>query len=310
MNWQEIEKDILNVYPSLQTAVIECGNSNLRFFYLPEGFKDLGHVVTFGYVNFGSPDDCGHLLQQLYAKSKDLKVDRIVGPINFTTFFDYRLKMNNFDLKSFPGEPKNSEREKEFFLHNGFSVIQKYYSHEFDTRLNFKFHYSILFMGIWAKFRTYSKYKILNLTVENYTQYLEEIYYITLTTFSKNYMFQTIPFSVFKIYFEKNLLPYIEFNTSLMVLNKKNKLIGYSLCLRDSHKPERLLFKTIGVIHSERNSGFVALQLMRKVYLQARKNYHLCLACLMIEGNKIDRVFKDMSLSTTEYAMLERKLNP
>lgn len=310
MDWLEIEKDIINEYPLLQTAVLEYGSSSVRFFYLPEGFKDLGHVITFGYVNFSNPDDFSHLLQQLSIKAKELKVDKIVGPINFTTFFDYRMKLNNFSLKSFPGEPKNSESEKQFFLNNGFSILQKYFSHEFDTRLNFKFHYSILFMGIWAKFRTYSKYKFLNLTAENYRQYLEEIYQITLTTFAKNYMFQTIPLSVFKIYFERNLLPYIEFNTSLMVLDRNNKLIGYSLCLIDKNKPERLLFKTIGVVQSERNGGFVALQLMRKVYLQARKNYHLCLACLMIEGNKIDRVFKDMSLSTTEYVMLEKKLNP
>lgn len=308
MEYEFFAEEIKKNNPDLQTAVIQQGESSLRYFYLPQGFKDIGKSLVFGYVDIKDKDDFKILLSELENVAKNLEIDSLVGPLNFSTFFDYRAKLDHFELPGFPGEPKNRELLPNLLELAGFECIKKYYSHEFDTKLNFKFHYSIIFMGLWGQFRTWWQYKPQFLNSQNYLKYLPEIYEITINTFANNYLFMPISYQAFKIHFENHILPFIHFETSVMMFSKNSKLVGYSLCLIDPNNKEHLLFKTIGVTKDHRKGGFVALQIMRLVYLNARKNFHLCLACLMIEGNKIDRVFKNMSLMTISYGLFQKKL--
>lgn len=309
MKFEDFYPDFKNSYPELITQVMTYKNSSLRYFYLPQGFKDVGSALVFGYLNIQVAEDLVHLLKALEAESVKFPVAKIVGPLNFTTFFDYRAKLNHFELPTFPGEPRNIEFLPQTLEKSGFECFKKYYSHEFDTRLNFKFHYSIIFMGLWGQFRTFWQYKSGFINSKNYLQYLPEIYQITMSTFSNNFLFMAISYEVFKKHFENQILPYIHYDTSVMMFDRDKKLVGYSLCLTDPYNQKHLLFKTIGVVKGHRRGGFVALQIMRLVYLNARKNFHLCLACLMIEGNKIDQVFKNMSLLSIQYGLFQKKLS-
>ncbi len=308
MDWNIIESSIMCEYPDLKSDVVTSGSSSARYFYLPKGFKDVGKVLVFGYLEGADKDDFQQLVARLSETAKQFGVSKLVGPLNFSTFLDYRLKMNHFSTPPFPGEPRNNQDVLENFLSAGFNVFQKYYTHEFDTRINLKFQFLISAMGIWAQFRTRGQYALRNLTKDNYLSHLEEIYGLTIAMFSGNFLFQKIPYDVFKRYFEVQWLPSIDFHTSQMVFNRAGKMVGYSLCLVDHRDKRRLLFKTVGVERSERRGGWVALRILRKVYLEAKRNYILCLACLMIEGNKMDRTLKDLSLDTTEYGLFEKKV--
>ena len=126
--------------------------------------------------------------------------------------------------------------------------------------------------------------------------------------FSNNFLFKPISYELFKSYFDESILPYIDFRTSILMLNKMNKLIGYSLFYKDQMDVQRVLFKTIGILKEERKGGLAAMQLIRVVYLQARKNFKSCLACLMIEGNKIDTSFKKMSRKTIKYGLFQKEI--
>lgn len=309
MDYSFIESDLKVSYPQLESFILIKGNSSIRCFYLPEGFKDIGAALVFGYLEISKVEELDLLLNELEDIARLKEIDLLVGPLNFSTFFDYRAKLDSFDLPCFPGEPRNLEYLPNCLERHGFSCLKKYYSHEFSTRLNFKFHFSIIFMGLWGQIRTLFRYRAAFLNSENYIRYLPEIYEITMSTFANNFIFMGISYSAFKKYFETSILPYMDFQTSVMMFDEKNQLVGYSLCLKDPLNMQRLLFKTIGVVKNHRKGGFVALQIMRMVYLQARKNFHLCLACLMIEDNKIDRVFKSMSLQTTSYGLFQKKLN-
>lgn len=308
MEYSIFSHEIQKSYPSLVTEVILQGNSSVRYFFLPEGFKDIGVSIVFGYLNLDSMEDLRIILNQLDEIALKYKAESVVGPLNFTTFFDYRAKLDHFDLPSFPGEPRNTVGLPEVLYEKDYQVFKRYYSHKFDTKLNLKFHYSIIFMGLWGKLRTLFRYRAAFINSDNYLKYLPEIYQITIDTFGNNFLFMPISFSAFKIYFENQILPYIHYETSVMIFDNKHQLVGYSLCLKDPHNKEHLLFKTIGVVKNHRKGGFLALQIMRMVYLNARKNFHLCIACLMIEGNKIDRIFKAMSLLTIQYGLFQKKL--
>lgn len=309
LEWDKISERILSDYPGLKTDIVKNRSAELRYFFLPQGFKDIGNAVSFGFLSCHSQDDFDGLMDQLSTIAKQLGATKLAGPINFSTFFDYRLKMNNFNLDSFPGEPKNGQNEVDFFVANGFSCFKKYFSHQFPARLNMKLYLSIVLIGLWAKIKTAGKYKTIELSKENYLNYLDVIYVITVSTFSKNFLFQKISFDLFRDYFVNVYLPHIDFKTSFLVLSKKGDLIGYSLCLQDPTQSRRLLFKTIGVLKSERSDGLVALGILRDVYLAAQRRYDLGLACLMIEGNKIDLIVRGLSQNTTEYGLFEKNVN-
>lgn len=308
MQWKEIESSILTEYPELITDAIQVGTASLRYFYLPLGFKDIGSAICFGYLCCGSAEEFHQLIKQLSVVAKSLGAKKLVGPINFSTFFDYRLKMNNFNHLCFLGEPRNGKKELDFFKQEGFECLQKYLSHEFFASLNWKMYGSVVLAGWWAIIKTWGQYQTLNLDKNNYQRHLQEIYDITISTFADNFLFQKIPFDLFKIHFESHLLPNIDFDTSLIIFNKTGKIVAYSLCLVDLLNSKRLLFKTIGVVKGERKGGLIALRILRQVYLNARKNYTMALACLMIEGNKIDRIIKGISVDTTEYGLFQKTL--
>lgn len=304
-----IESSILELYPNLETGVIKSGESQLRYFFLPSGFKDIGRALVFGYLETDAGIEFHDLVRQLTEKARRLGAVRLVGPLNFSTFLEYRLKLDHFEDEAFPGEPGNSSTIVEAFQREGFRICKKYYSHEFDTRLNLKFHLGITLTGWWAQVQTWSEYQFVSLRKENYLSHIEAIYSLTLATFSENFLFQKIPYLLFKRYFETQWLPVIDLDTSLLVLNRTGKLVGYSLCLVDRRNSKRLLFKTVGVERSERRGGLLAIQILRRVYLQARKRYQYCLACLMIEGNKVDTVTGALSVRTTSYGLFEKNIN-
>lgn len=162
--------------------------------------------------------------------------------------------------------------------------------------------------GIWSQIQSQDQFYFKNLSCDNYKRYLPEIYQITESVFSENYLYQKIPYSIFEYIFEEKILPFIEFDSTILALDHQNKLAGFSLCLKDQNHNKRLLFKTIGVKQEYRNGSFLGRQLMLMVYKSARKKYQTCMACLMIEGNKPEKMFRKNSIFTKSYAVFCKKL--
>lgn len=309
INWDLILPNLLIEYPQLETERISFGCSSCRYFILPSGFRDIGYSLVFGDVVWGGDvNDAKAVFAQLEILAQARGIKRIVGPLDFSTYFDYRLRLDFFDDKSFVGEPDNNQNAISILDSLNFKIEKKFYSHEFRVRWNFKFLFFVNILGFIAKRKSASEIQLLKLSQLNYLDYLEEIYELTHSVFSNNYLYQKIPFSCFQVLFEKKFLPTIDSEASILAVNRSGELIGYSLCLKDESNPNRLLFKTIGVKKKYRNGGLIGRQLMREVYLAARRNYKTCLACLMIEGNRPELLFRNASFFSKSYGLFSKEL--
>lgn len=58
----------------------------------------------------------------------------VMGPINFSTFYTYRLRLNQFDLPySFQGEPHSPDYYLPLLHHRGYTVSQEYFTDVINT---------------------------------------------------------------------------------------------------------------------------------------------------------------------------------
>jgi hypothetical protein len=306
--WQQVSESILKAYPQLETEKIQIATSSCRYFILPDGFKDVGQCLVFGATEWGTDKDCEKVLLALEAKASGLGLKKIIGPLDFSTYFDYRLRIDYFEEPTFVGEPNNSPKVIQILMDQRYQIEKKFYSHEFKVRWNWEFILGVVFFGAFAKWRSKTRFDLFKLSKMNYQKYLPEIYELTDGVFSNNYLYQKIPFKSFEILFEKKLLPVIDNEASMVALDQNGRLVGYSLCLQDFNNPKRLLFKTIGVKKEFRNGSYLGRQLMREVYLVARKKYKTCLACMMIEGNKPELMFRRNSFYSKTYALFSKNL--
>lgn len=307
--WSDVGHSISQEYSDLETRVISSGASSCRYYILKNGFKDIGNSLVFGEVQWGTPEEIQNCFEQLEIIAQKKQLHQIIGPLDFSTYFNYRLRLDFFQEAPFMGEPDNPPEAVKILKHLGYKIEKKFNSHEFRVRWNFKFMVSVVVLGLWARLKSHQQIQMVKLSEWNYSQYLLEIYQLTDEVFSSHYLYQKIPFESFRYLFQKKLLPNIDSETSIVALNKETQiLVGYSLCLKDENNSKRLLFKTIGVKKEYRQSSYVGRQLMLEVYLAARKKYKTCMACLMIEGNRPEILFRRNSFFTKSYGLFAKKM--
>lgn len=91
-------------------------------------------AAFFGFWE-GIDDVAAH--RQLFSKLEDWArtqgATRLYGPINFTTFNPYRLRLDSFDRAPFPGEPWNPDYYPALLEKLGFGIRYRYLSTFADT---------------------------------------------------------------------------------------------------------------------------------------------------------------------------------
>lgn len=310
MKWNEIEFDVLNAFPELISDVVSVGSFKCRYYILPSGFKDLRKILIFGELEGKNHNDMALAIKRIEEIAQQYKLDKIIGPIDYSTYFDYRIKLSSLEETHFVGEPHYCYEYFESLMKMGFKVDQMYFSHEFKVKNNFLFFFKIVLIGLWASLVNKNRIKLINIDSINYKIYLKSIFELIDSAFSNNYMYQKIPYLLFLEYFEKKILPFIDKESSVLAISNQSELVGFSLCLKDQTQNKRLLFKTIGVKKTYKNGAFIGRQLMYEVFKSARKRYQSCMACLMIEGNKPELWFRKISFRSISYGLVSKKIIP
>lgn len=310
VTWDEISFFVSREYPALKTEVVQVGECSCRYFILPDGFKDIGRSLVFGFVRGENESSLSDLLFKLESIARNHGLLKIVGPLNFSTFFDYRIPTDHFELPSYPGEPSKNKSLLMALQSNLYTPLKNYYSHDMKVHWNPRFFVFVKIFGAIGAFLSRKHWKFVSLSQYNYNSHLPELYELTHGIFSANFLYQKIPFEAFQIFFEKQILPHIDESACILAVSPQGKLLGFSLSLKDPTHPRRLLFKTIGVRRGEAKGPLLGRQLMRAVYLAARKSYDTCFACLMIEGNPPDRLLRKYKLNyfTQSYALFVKEL--
>jgi hypothetical protein len=310
MKWNEIESEIKSLYPTLQTETLTSGSASARWFFLPEGFKDIGKSLVFGFVEWGDELSTAELLEKLENLARKLNCVSVVGPLDFSTYLDYRLGIDHFELPSYPGEPSSKPKAIEVLKNSGFRILNTYLTHH------------VVLAGrpqIFALFYLYGKYlywrtikgrlTIVPATRDEVMKNLRLIHEMTHETFSENFLYMAVPFSVFEKKFRETYLPQFDETTSVAVYDKKtSELVGYGLCLKDKNDSDQFLFKTIGIKKGFRERGRLSFLILCAIYQQSRGVYKNFVACLMTEGNRPQKMSQDYGFLNRRYALFVKDL--
>jgi hypothetical protein len=307
---ETLPETLKQMYPELETGLLTSGSSCGQYFLLAGGFKDVGQALVFGFLKLGQINDSKNLLQLFENLAREKKINKVIGPLNFSTYFDYRLRLNQFDQPTFTGEPQSSEADLQLFQNCGYQILRKYVTHQVSLKRVFKFFFLFSIYGSWIRSQFKNQVRFAPIELNKLDQTLPIIYQLTDETFSNNFLYQKIDYPSFKQLFNEKYLPTLDLQCSVFAKDPStDEIIGYGLCLKDPLNPEQVLFKTIGVRKSRRLKGRLALLLLREIYFKAKKNYTSFLACLMMEGNRPEKLIRSVASNTRDYALYIKELN-
>lgn len=219
-------------------------------------------------------------------------VKNIIGPVNSSTFYQYRLNNNMLDAYPlFLSEPMHRNYYYELFINiKGVSEL-KYYS------------------GLRTKFDS-----IINATKESYTDLLKgtyeieayndpsleitkKLYSLSNKIFGKNWMYLPISEQDFmELYDQKKIDKHI---SAVYICRWKNRIVGFSSTLTDG---KRLIIKTLGVDPEFQEMG-IGNALVHKIHIDAQaKGYKDIIYALIEEKNRVKLFTRDDAVVIREYS--------
>ncbi|MCG8670828.1 MAG: hypothetical protein MI867_15565 [Pseudomonadales bacterium] len=206
-NWIPEDRDALeasfsesNPYFSKNKAcIIHSENLRLAGFYNPELRIDGETAAFFGFWETTNDLDlCKDAFDQLDAWARGLGAKRIYGPINFSTYNDYRLRLDAFERPQFLGEPYNPSYYPDLLEQLGYEIRYKYFTACCTTQV----------LAFAAKMQIEKLEKKANdagitlkpLTSDYWMASLDQLYPIVDCIFKENFAYTPITFDQFKSY--------------------------------------------------------------------------------------------------------------
>jgi len=273
--------------------------------FLSKDKKTSKNILVFGCVDWGTPEDFIGLIQKIELLAGKWECSKILGPLNYSTYFDYRVKKENPEDKEFEGEPTQPSWALENLEKTGFHPEKEYvtqYVKLKTIRMKFLMLVSRLFVSRKLKnnfiVRTTSEKEIL----EN----LKTIYDFVDEIFQNNYAYKKIPYEVFAALFKAKYIPLICYETTHFLFNLDQKILGFILIIKNENNPKTAFMKTIAIRTLRHWRGKALLYLASRAYANAPRHYKFAVACLMPVGNRPDKVSNSMAYRTTHYYLYSK----
>jgi hypothetical protein len=316
-NWFPEDRTKIEYLFSAQNQFFEKGHawlgveqgSRLAGFFHPENIIDDKRVAYFGYWE---TSDNAAQNQRLFADLKKWaashQASEIYGPINFSTFMDYRIRIAPFrEYKPFIGEPYNPTYYQALLEGLGYKLDQTYLTQELAPLEDFYAQGDAKKHALAAAEQ--EGFSIRPLSKDYFLSRMEPIYYVIDEIFSQNFAYRSIGLSDFTnilgTSFAKRLCPKTSF-----VMTKGEEIAGlyltfpnYADLLRDPKlrvkaselsyeqhfkllKEPQLLIKTSGVRPKYRAYGLHTAALVKCVEaMRSTGVYKSALGCLIRQGN-------------------------
>ncbi len=308
------------------------GQSRLAGFFDPDLRIDDRSVAYFGYwesMDAVAPNQ--KLFQDFEKWAADQGAQRIYGPINFSTFGSYRIRLNTFEAGAFPSEPYNAPYYAGLLEELGYTCGQKYMSQLMSMKA--------------AVQKVAGKREALKIAPEaegfsidlmdgaKFLQALPEMYAMVDDIFGQNLGYTPIPYELFEIAcgqpYAKRMCPL----TSVMIRSPEGELAAIFLTFPDygplvaqGHadpiplsevsfekdfsrlEKKALLMKTGGVSPKFRRLGLHNMMALRMLE-EGRDQYDVGVAALIREGNPSARFYGDICEVVREYGLFVKDLD-
>ena len=209
-----------------------AGRARLAAFFNPELEVDRQRPAFFGYFEaVNDLEACRELFDEARAWASAQGATALFGPVNFTTYGQYRIKLDHFDKRAFLGEPYNPDYYPALMEQLGFELRYRYV-----TRINedagalvpeVDRFYSPMRDNIRSLFR------IEAMDGDFWMSHLEQLYPTVNSIFSNNFAYSPIDFDTFVKScgepFARKLCPH----SSVAAFDRAGQLAGFFMCFPD-----------------------------------------------------------------------------
>lgn len=257
-------------------ALFNGNDSNIKFFghfealNLESGVELLNHVIKF-------------------IKEKDIK-NQLIGPINGTTWYPYRIALNN-EHSLFSNDLCQASYYSDVLESCGLIKKEIYYT---NIQTNF----------ISRNIPLKSEFKIRTLNHEELKSKAKEIHEITMKAFQHSPFFTPLPYEVFEQQFLKQLHQ-INHELSPFILDSNGNICAYSSCY-ESNNGEGIVVKTIARRLERQFAGLGRILSNEISSIATGKNYKFIMHAFMHQNNKskiLSEKFNGIPLKT--YALYQ-----
>ena len=314
-----------NRYFERNAAWIACepGAARLAGFYNPELLIGGRRVAFFGYwetMDSGAVNDALFTEFESWARSKGAR--DIYGPINFTTFGSYRIRLDRFDAGCFHGEPYNPPHYRRLLEDMGYRLCQRYVSLLTDIRVKFPQLYDLAKDDIARAER--DGFTLEPLEPSFLLDNADELYSFVDGIFSGNFAYTGIGREEFRNGFAAPLARMLCPRSSVMARSPGGEIAGFFITIPDyrellrqgasaamtpleigydrhfpSLREPSVLLKTVGTSPQWRDRG-----LFTAMYYHAVKwalpHYRRCIAATIREDNYSMKVAQRFFAGTGE----------
>ena len=173
--------------------IYDGSNVNGRFAITTYPDDDTAYLGFFECVN--DKDTAAFLFDNAEKISKEKNCSVITGPVDASFWIKYRLKINNFDMPPYTGEPYNKDYYYDLFLANGYAVKEHYTSNLYRS-INEEY--------VNEKYETRYKqfleqgYRIESPKPEDYEKILEDVYRLITDLYSDFPIFKNLSWEAFR----------------------------------------------------------------------------------------------------------------
>ncbi len=243
------------------------------------------------------------LLEFAFAKAKTSKCKYILGPINSSTWNNYRFKTDNIQQPFFL-EPEHPIYYNDHFKKAGFKTVSKYTSY-----LISELSHLPLFDDKTQKKLDLAKIKIRNIDHDDYENELRKIYDLSLASFTKNSFYTPISWESFIAKFMP-LKAIAKPEHTIIAENKKGETVGFLFAIDDlfCKSEKRIISKTIVHKNSILYNGLGTALLLKLHSYAVENNYNSMIYAFMISEGTFDAYSAKIGSLYREYNLYIKEL--
>jgi len=307
--------------------------ARLAGFFYPDMKIDDEPTAFFGF--WETENDLGisrSLFEEFESWARGKGAQKVYGPINFSTYFDNRLRTDSFGGGCYQGEPYNPEYYPELLEAMGFCVHSNYKTWITENprmvgELTKKSHEE-------AMAEIVKTFDIQTLTPQMWIDYLEQLYPVTDEIFKQNFAYTPISADAYKAFcgpeFVKKFCPkssvitfhresgniagfFLSFPDYSPLLRQGNpnridaNAINYNEHFQLLQKPRMVLSKTAGIMPEYRKHGLYTA-MSWELNKRAVEYYEYLAGCMARSDNPSVRIAERFGMGLRSYALYSKKV--
>jgi GNAT superfamily N-acetyltransferase len=236
-------------------------------------YPNTGYIGLFEASDFPAAKE---LIERAVSWLKIQGVHQVYGPISYNTWFPYRFRIHLDSSQTFPFEPVNPPEYPLWLREMGFEIAENYHTDCFDG-------IDLLINGTAQNYENAIKmgfsFRPFNIESADMRD-VQLIHQISMISFRKNFLFEPLPYEIFKdLYIPQ--LAYADLKYSSFVCCPDGREIGYFFLFPYE---DYLVLKTAAILPEYRGLGLSNAMVHLAARSAVKNGIHKTLSALVRTG--------------------------